>query len=309
MTQQIQETYPVSKQSNFFERLENFELLNINTNWDCITHQDFHLPATKEKHDWCNTWAWKGCADVEVHTCLGYHNKIEAKSFKRHCYRPDCIECYKFWIVREANKATRRIERYEGLSGLPAKHVIVSPPSWLHGEDVVKLRKEALKIVKSVNAEGGAIITHPFRQEKIINVFSEENRNWFVSPHFHIVGFGWIDGTAEAFKKNGWIVKNKGVRDSVFSTFCYLLSHAGIKKGVHTVIWFGSCSYSKLKIEKEPRTEFCTICGGDYIEIVNNNPELNKPPSVELIVLLDSEGWHPKFASSLYYANRGVCFN
>jgi len=48
-----------------------------------------------------------------------------------------------------------------------------------------------------------------------------------------------------------------------------------------------------LKIEKEPRTEFCTICVGDYIEIVNNNPELNKPPSVEMTVLLDSKGWYP----------------
>ena len=62
----------------------------------------------------------------------------------------------------------------------------------------------------------------------------------------------------------------------------------------------------KLRIEKEPKTEVCTICGGDYIEIVNNNPELNKPPSVEMTVLLDFDGWFPKFASSLYFANKGA---
>jgi len=37
-----------------------------------------------------------------------------------------------------------------------------------------------------------------------------------------------ITDIENAFGRYGWYVKNKGTRNSIFQTFCYLLSHCGI---------------------------------------------------------------------------------
>ena len=68
-----------------------------------------------------------------------------------------------------------------------------------------------------------AAIFHPF-------VFKKEIRQWYPRPHFHLVGFGSEQKIKQAFGKYGWYVKDKEERKSTFQTFCYLLSHAGVKK-------------------------------------------------------------------------------
>jgi len=110
-------------------------------------------------------------------------------------------------MAREANKATRRIEKYEKLSGKKAKHIIVSVPTWLYYKSKKELAKESYKILNDIGCIGGTTIFHPFRYKK-------ELRQLYYSPHFHIIGFGWIEKTTENYYKNGWIVKNKGFRDS-----------------------------------------------------------------------------------------------
>ena len=58
---------------------------------------------------------------------------------------------------------------------------------------------------------------------------------WYPRIHFHVVGFGWLNHIVENFHKSGWVVKNKGERDSNYGTIRYILSHAGIKKRQHTL--------------------------------------------------------------------------
>jgi len=48
-----------------------------------------------------------------------------------------------------------------------------------------------------------------------------------VSPHFHILGYGWVHHVKENYESNGWIVKNLGIRNSVRATAHYQLSHCG----------------------------------------------------------------------------------
>jgi len=243
----LQITYPASKRSEIFDQLHE------SSNWYTIEQDGWHLPATEEAHDWCGKWYTKGCLNVEAHKGTECEGKGYVKTFQRSCYRADCEVCEPKWRARESNKATKRIEKYEKKSGKHAKHIIVSPPQWLHRKSKKELSKMCYKILKDVGCIGGTVIFHPFRYDKRF-------KDWYYSPHFHIIGFGWIECVTENYQKNGWLVKNKGFRDSTFATFYYQLSHAGIKKHNHALVWFGDLSYSKLKVEKEEYNEDCPYC-------------------------------------------------
>jgi len=226
-----------------------------------------------------------GCLNVKAHENTEAHGKAFVKTFQRSCYRADCETCFKKWLARESNKSTRRIEKYEKKSGKKAKHIIVSVPSWLYYKSKKELAKESYKILKDIGCIGGTIIFHPFRYKK-------ELRQWYYSPHFHVIGFGWIEKTTENYNKNGWIVKNKGVRESTFATIYYQLSHAGIKKQNHTLVWFGDLSYSKLKVEKEDvERNVCPYCHLKLRQVIPYGLFAIKPPDVEIELLVDLEGW------------------
>jgi len=271
--------YPASKRSEIFEQMHE------STNWNTIEHDGWHLPATKEAHDWCGKWSTMGCLDVAAHAGTAAEGKAFVRTFQRSCYRADCEVCYKKWLAREANKATRRIEKYEKLSGKNAKHVIISVPSWLYHKSKKELAKESYKILKDIGCIGGTIIFHPFR-------YRQELRQWYYSPHFHVIGFGWIEKTTENYYKNGWIVKNKGFRDSTFATIYYQLSHAGIKKHNHTLVWFGDLSYSKLKVEKEEiEANICPYCNAKLREVESYGLFYCKPPDTDIELLVDLIGW------------------
>lgn len=271
--------YPASKRSEIFDQLHE------SSNWYTIEQDGWHLPATKESHDWCGKWYAKGCLNVEAHKGTECEGKGYVKTFQRSCYRADCVGCEPKWRGRESNKATRRIEKYEEKSGKHAKHIIVSPPQWLYGKSKKELSKLCYKILKDVGCIGGTVIFHPFRYDK-------KYKDWYYSPHFHILGFGWIECVTENYQKNGWIIKNKGFRDSIFATFYYQLSHAGIKKHNHALVWFGDLSYSKLKVEKEDvDNNICPYCHAKLREVESYGVFYCKPPDIEIELLVDSIGW------------------
>jgi len=259
--------------------------MHESSNWYTIQQDNWHLPATKDAREDCGKWFTKGCLNILAHKNTDYSGKVFIKSFKKSCYRADCEVCFKKWMARNSNKATRRIEKYEKKSSKPAKHIIVSPPKWKHYTPIKELRKEAYKILKEIGAIGGSLIFHPFRYDKKFKL-------WYYSPHFHIIGFGWIDRTTETFQKSGWVVKNKGVRNSIFATFYYQLSHAGIRRGNHTVTWFGDLSYSKLKVEKEPNLNECPLCNAKLRLVFHYGLfGWTPPPEVEGEFYVDPEGW------------------
>ena len=141
-----------------------------------------------------------------------------------------------------------------------------------------------------------------------------------------MIGFGWVECVVENHQRNGWVVKNKGARESTFATFYYLLSHAGIKKHNHSLTWFGDLSYSKLKIEKEElESNLCPYCGAKLREVEPYGLFVFKPPDIDIELLVEPEGWRivestpferstlskeerREFAlqKGLYYANKGV---
>lgn len=156
------------------------------------------------------------------------------------------------------------------------KHVVLSPPQDVVCEkigDYRKLRDLAYRVARESGFYGGAVIFHPYRLKcsKCGSAISEYQKKcskchesafqWFWSPHFHGVGFGWIENTKEGYARHGWVVKNLGVRDSVFWTFQYLLSHAGVSC-VHTTTWFGKLGYNMMgKVPKSDGFhEVCQFC-------------------------------------------------
>jgi len=155
------------------------------------------------------------------------------------------------------------------------------------------LRAIAYKLAKKAGFKGGCCIFHPFAndkmsedsQEKAIwdktsegvdlkwlkGYFDKQDRNvgfWYKRPHFHFIGYGWIEGTEDIEAETGWVVRNLGVRDSVYNTALYQLSHAGVKKGVQVVTWMGVMSnstYHKLNPspERSRGTPLCPECNAE----------------------------------------------
>ena len=266
-------------------RNEIFNQMHDSQNWFIIDHDGWHLPATKDAHEWCGSWAYLGCLNVQGHANTECEGKGFVRTFQRSCYRADCEICWKKWLARESNKATRRIETYEKKSKHKVKHIIISAPKWDYSLNKKELSKKARSILKEIGCIGGSMIFHPFR-------YNRDYKEWYYSPHFHVLGFGWIDAVTKAYQKHGWIIKNKGTRDSTFATFYYQLSHAGIKKHNHALVWFGDLSYSKLKVEEDhigkPKCPYCEI---EMREVFFLGDYCRKPPDVEMEIFVDCKDW------------------
>jgi len=255
------------------------------TNWESVEFQGWKLPASLEPHYWCGQWNTEGCLNVDEHERLGKGRRPYIKHYQRSCYRSVCKICYLRWIARQANNATRRIEQYSHNFRKPIHLILCIPPSQ-HELPVKLLRQRMSHILKIAEFEGGAVIFHPFR-------FNKKNRLWYSYPHFHLVGFGNTQKIAQAFGKYAWYIKNEGERRSVFQTFCYLLSHCGVKKGYQTVTWFGKLSYSKMPTEKEEKITKCPVCGGKFVSISIDGVHPVIPPGKTYFGLVDSGDWYP----------------
>ena len=133
-----------------------------------------------------------------------------------------------------------------------------------------KLKKEVYKISKRLGFVGGELIFHPKRKNK--------EGEWFVSPHFHGLIYGWHRG----FYIRGWVVKNHGVRRTEkeqYTTIRYQLSHAGVHLSKHTVVWFGSLSYNKLKVMPyEKPKHLCPVCGMELKPMIWVGRDKAPPP-------------------------------
>ena len=268
-------------------RSEIFEQMHESQNWFFIEERGWHLPATKDPHDWCGEWSFRGCLNIPGHRNSECQDKVFVKTFQKSCFRADCSTCWKKWLGRESNKSTRRIEKYENQSNKSVKHIIISAPKWLYGKEKKVLAKTAYAVLKEVGAEGGCMIFHPFR-------YNKQKMYWYYSPHFHVLGFGWVDGAtvAEVHSKQGWIIKNKGTRDSTFATLYYILSHAGIKKHSHALTWFGALSYSKLVIEDcDNSSRKCPYCYEKLVEVFSLGPYRVKAPCIDMELIAEPNEW------------------
>lgn len=272
------------------------ELKNNSLNWYDVESKDgYKLPSTEDPHEWCGSWIWKGCLNVPGHKDTEAHGKGFVKTFQKQCYRASCEKCASSWISRESNKSSSRLEHYQNMTKLESKHIILSPPAWLLDVPISELRKEAYKILKNVNAKGGCLIAHPFRAHKQIQLDGKTKSVWYPRVHFHVIGFGWLEHIVENYRKSGWVVKNKGERDSNYGTIRYILSHAGIKKKYHTLTWFGDLSYSKLIMpEYENELNLCPYCSEKMVRIEERDFSGEPPPQMMECIIDPCEWFIPE---------------
>lgn len=194
-------------------------------------------------HDSCGSYFMRGCLNVNEHP---EKLAVFKPSIKR-CFSPLCPECWNSWVFREADRIDDRIKKaikIDPLFGKPI-HFMVSVPRAKWSLPIERLRSESYEVAKRVGFKGGSCIFHPLRETN--------NGRWYFSPHFHMIGYGWIEGVSNEFKISGWIAKNLRVRKSVFGTAYYQLTHCGVWYGggiKHSVTWFGALSYSKLPLKK-----------------------------------------------------------
>jgi len=218
-----------------------------------------------------------GCGEVSgIKACPEGDNK--PKLLYKRCFRPECPVCYGSWANREASHGVERLEKGErvyyrvGKKTYRVRHIVFSPPqdealkAMISMDGFKDLRSECVRVVKKAGIHGGCVIFHSHR-EKLIQGVSV----WFYSPHFHILGYGYLMNAKDFFDLTGWVYKNKGVRKTVSGTVFYLLTHAGLgyvddKRVFHSVTWFGSFGYSRLVIKSETRRvvyEECEVCGSN----------------------------------------------
>lgn len=293
---------PASKPTNFQPQFASYERSNddkvtvesyvmdqqVRTNWLSVEYGGWKMPATSEPHDWCGKWQHRGCLDSYNHEKHGFGNKIFLKQYKSSCYRPKCSVCYRQWIIRQANRSTRRIDRYAKLSKKKPFHLMISVSERDRNLPYTVMKKKLGDIMRELDVYGAAVIFHPFRLKK------PERKQWYFSPHFHLVCYGEIQGRiGYVAKKYGWYIKYLKVRKSVYQTFCYLLSHCGIKKSYRSLIWMGALSYGKLKLEKEPKTNLCPCCGIKLIEIYQYGVDPVVPPDQYFEGFVNLDGWYP----------------
>ncbi len=283
------------------------------SNWlDIVLTQDYttpkkikkklvwKLPGTELKNETCGVWKTVGCDNVFGHP----ENKKFVKHSKISCFRSKCEYCWlEKWLARVSHRATQRIENYIQVfknlqfarspqlqrKYLNPIHVIVSP-SWNDKfMSFDKLKNKARKLINQAGIEGGLMIYHPFSLDG-------KTGQWVIRPHFHIVGFGWVVNTKKISDSDGWVIKNKGLRDSLFSTIYYQLSHTGVSDDVHSITWFGSLGYrakyaDRFKVDEEDESSFCDYCGIMLVEFAYVG--LDRPPDYEFVGLVNSKFWKP----------------
>lgn len=238
-------------------------------NNDALT---WHLPGHGKSKDSCGEFlkALK-CPDYQQPTLTGVkHDRFVTL---KHCFDPECPICYEAWAAREGNRAAERFDSAhtlyfkDGLDLQGERHIVFSPPQAEAIEllktkkGYKKLKSDAIKLIKKAGVVGGAIIFHPFRQ-------NHTTKTWYLSPHFHVVGYGYLQNFVDFHAKTGWVYKNLGVRATLTGTIIYALTHCGLAyqndvRVFHALTWFGLLSYNKIvkeSVMKEKVTIPCSLC-------------------------------------------------
>jgi hypothetical protein len=166
-------------------------------------------------------------------------------------------------------------------------HFIVSIPKRIWHKSYLELKRLAISEAKKVGFEGGSCIPHSKRKNAI--------KGMYFSPHFHMLGYGWIEGeqVTERHAKTGLIFKNVGLRQSLEGTIRYELNHAAVPQmSGHVVTWFGSMGYRNLHVEKLQGEKEKCLWGHPMRDVAYVGIEPLDLPKVDgYVCYLAREGW------------------
>lgn len=271
--------------------------------WAQFSYQGYVLPATADPKDRCGDFFTLACLNDSAHP----NGKYYFDHRMNLCKRGICshLPCMRKWRDREANRIKQRLILYIRKKHMRPRviHLIGSVPVWDYGLPVEEMKKHLYQKMKDVGVVGGCTVFHPARFETDGTIKE--------APHFHVLGFGWVTNIGREYKKDGWIVKNLGVRSEIkhkvvngrskryvdagesFATAQYELGHCGLKPRRTSVTWFGTLSYNKkLGKVKPEKTERCPVCRC-VLEVVQLSIEINTgldPPDLDK----EFKGWYDR---------------
>ncbi|NMJ86802.1 MAG: hypothetical protein EX285_03020 [Thaumarchaeota archaeon] len=268
----------IEKWNERVSEIERWETIHRNGNYYEIEHGGWRLPGTGKSRVDCGLWKSYGCLNTKNHPGL---NQAYVRTHMLTCFRASCPICHPNWIAREANRGTHKIEKYSEIKKLEPKHIVVSLGWSKRNLPFDEMKKLVRRTLKEVNVRAGCMMFHAFRHKKINDI-----QEWYWSPHFHIMGFGYVKNVEYVSKKTDCVIKNLGVRKSVHATLWYALDHCGIRKGSHSVTWFGGLSNRSIamynpecKPEKDEEWNKCPYCG-IKLRLLEVTGTLDHPPPI-----------------------------
>lgn len=241
---------------------------------------------------WCGSFltdrdhTFPGCLNHEKHS-----NGMDLVRIKHphSCRGRSCPICFLRWVDREAVKIVDRLDA--SLAYVQSRviaHYVISVPRRYYRKDPETLKRLAIKWARYAGVETASVIIHIWRQNE--DVYDKKGRlihradpnipygDWFFSPHFHLLGYGWIDKKIMTgydltlpdgrikkipgfFKKSrGWVLKKEPKRKTDVGTAWYLLTHCGVHPKHKSVSWFGVARTIRVP-EREDPAEKCPECG------------------------------------------------
>lgn len=241
-----------------------------------IAKSSWSMPGGGEAYSDCGSLRFRGCLNIKEHN-HGLDGRpphqAYVQAYKRSCNRRECPKCFESWAWLEGERAEDRLVHYRGWRR--AIHVVFScPTDTLETCNYEVLRLKMYKIAFKCGLKGGLVVFHPFRLNP---------RRW--SPHFHVLGYGWIVNVEKTFQSSGWVIKNIGIRKTLKGTVKYQLSHCGIHASYHAITWFGRLAYNKMKLRRfEHAPPCCPWCGEDLRELIwiGGVKGFDRPPPIKV---------------------------
>lgn len=257
------------------------------------------IVGMEEKKDSCMKIA-------KVGNCANLHDSSQVV-LRHHCKSKKCRACWSSWAVRECDNAGERLEAYGTLDVRAGalRHFVFSPPQvseHLSELEYKKLRTSLYKKLKIAGVVASAVIFHPYRVVASADALFKEDKKkgdpaarkglwsylrakhmikppWvYLSPHFHVVGYGFLMKSNEFYDQTGWVYKKireiKGNADLRGLLF-YALSHSGVMGRTETLTYSGGMSYRKMGVRLLGRTREPLICP-DCDEPVNETVGWNQ---------------------------------
>ena len=215
----------------------------------------------------------------------------EAHATER-CYNPKCPICCGHWKTRATRRATARLTAAINYFGHYPKHITFSKPQ---GKTTfADYKADLYRTLRRVNCDATMTLFHPYRfrdqQGEAVSYKDWQNdpvRNYKIySPHFHLMAFGQLIKSNKVHDRTGWVYKNLGKRksrtqnndDQIGGTVDYLLSHAGIQTGYHTLAWTGTLKRMKVTFTKEQEAVTCeaVLPDGNKCQLHMSKLEMDK---------------------------------
>ncbi len=221
-----------------------------------VPNSEFEIAGTGVPGEICGTW--KSAA------CVRRHLSPIRMTCKQFC----CPECWKYAAYEGGDEAEKRLsaaQREFKIQHYP-RHFMFSPSPESYPEPAMigirTLRTELMRWIDLFAAPdyGGMLVFHPYRLTKaaylryVATGIRDEKIDWQVederkwewwreqvdrdnlivwAPHFHFVGFLFIEPTSAEFYRqtSGWVYKNiRPLKDSraVWSCAQYVLNHKAV---------------------------------------------------------------------------------